>query len=141
MMAEDNNFFDDVFGSPEDDPLLEGESDSSDESSSSHSEDQGPPSWVSNGQKNEKPESSADGASDSESASSTPPERKEVIVEGERDDQGLSELNEAVGQGWRLVRISMARPSGQQASSRREAKRFVAVLEQESPQSLFDFGP
>jgi hypothetical protein len=69
------------------------------------------------------------------------PEQKDILVD-QRDGtgDGLETLNEALGEGWKLVRISLAQPDGEQAVSRREAHRFVATLEQERPPSLFDFG-
>ncbi len=141
MMSKDNDFFGDVFDSPEDDPLLGGEESDPLNESSSQSPNQGVPSWMSDEHTNGTAASDEDETTDDqrEEAPQTP-ERKEIVVEGERDDSSLNELNEAVGQGWRLVRISLARPNGQQAASRREAKRFVAILEQDRPQSLFDFG-
>lgn len=139
MMAKEKDFFGNVFDSPEEDPLLGEEPGGTEEDDSDQSEDQGPPTWMSGEQTNGR-SSSTDGDS-TEQQRGAQPERKEIVVEGETSEgQGLEELNEAVGQGWRLVRISLARPNGQQAASRLEAERFVAILEQESPQSLFDFG-
>lgn len=138
VMNDHTDFFGDVFESPEDDPLLGGEGERSGEDEQSARE-QGPPSWMQDDQ--ESREGAADAPQDPthDSGERGGPERKEIVVDQE-EQRGLTELNEAVGQGWRLVQISLDRPSGQQAASRREAKRFVAVLEQEGPQSLFDFG-
>jgi hypothetical protein len=137
-MDKHTDFFGDVFESPEDDPLLGGEGERSTEDSQSEA-DHGPPSWVQEeaDAQGRSPEASQERSSDSDPGAK--PERKMIVVDQEKQ-QGLTELNDAVGQGWRLVQISLDRPSGQQAASRSEAKRFVAVLEQERPQSLFDFG-
>jgi hypothetical protein len=137
-MAEHTDFFGDVFESPEDDPLLGGGERRSSEDAQSE-EEQGPPSWMQDDSASR--ERSSGGAQDSsgDPGQRDGPERKRIVVDSE-EQQGLAELNDAVGQGWRLVQISLDRPSGQQAASRSEAERFVAVLEQENPQSLFDFG-
>jgi hypothetical protein len=133
-MSNDSDFFGDVFDDPNDDPLLGGEESSSDPSSSETSDHQGPPSWMSE-------ETNANGETASaEVDEDAGPEQKQIVVDQRKNNkQGLDALNEAVGQGWRLVRISMARPDGEQAASTREAERFVAILEQDNPQSLFDF--
>jgi len=139
-MSEDNDFFGDVFDNPEDDPLLGSESSSPDESRSSDepapddSDQQGPPSWMSE-------EADTHGASSSDVGENPGPTRKRIVVDQEGDaGAGIDALNQAVGQGWRLVRISLARLDGEQAATPRAAHRFVATLEQERPQSLFDFG-
>jgi len=139
-MSEDNDFFDDVFDDPEDDPLLGSAPSPADESvpeepAPDEPDQQGPPSWMSE-------ESNANGASSSEAETETDPTRKRIVVDQEEGDAGtgIDALNEAVGQGWRLVRISLARPDGEQAATQQAAHRFVATLEQERPQSLFDFG-
>jgi len=136
-MDKHTDFFGDVFESPEDDPLLGGEEERSAEGSQSEA-DQGPPAWVQEADAQGRlPDASQDASSDPDCGAG--PERKRIVVDQE-EQQGLTELNDAIGQGWRLVQISLDRPSGQQAASRSAAKRFVAVLEQERPQSLFDFG-
>jgi hypothetical protein len=67
--------------------------------------------------------------------------QKQIVVDPRRDEAaGLDVLNRAVGNGWQLVRLSLDRPDGEQAASRGDAHRFVAVLEKERAQSLFDFG-
>lgn len=131
-MSNDSNFFGTVFEDPNDDPLLEEEKRSGCEPSEpSHSQEQ--PSWV-----------DGEGASGTASSSNTNDNeacRKQVVVDQRRDEaKGLDELNRAVDQGWRLVHLSLDRPNGEQATSRRAAHRFVAILEQEEPRSLFDFG-
>jgi len=134
-MSDDSDFFGNVFDDPDDDPLLGGEDAASENPSSQESDPQGPPSWMSE-------ETHTNGeAPSSETENETGPERKQIVVDQRRNaDRGLDALNEAVGQGWRLVRISLARPNGEQAATSREAHRFVATLEQDNPQSLFDFG-
>lgn len=141
-MNQGTDFFGDVFDDPEDDPLLEGETDAPDDNPSGSAEEEtGAPSWMTEETTSRPPSNrephDREEANDPDSIC----ERKKIVVDQRNgEDRGLTELNEAVGQGWRLVRISLDRPSGQQAASRAEAERFVAVLEQESPQSLFDFG-
>jgi hypothetical protein len=133
-MNEDSDFFGDVFDDPEDDPLLGGDSASSDESPDSEPERRGPPSWMS-----EEPNANGEATpSEDEEDDHT---RKRIVVDQNGDaGAGIDALNQAVGQGWRLVRISLARPDGEQAASPQAAHRFVATLEQDEPQSLFDFG-
>jgi hypothetical protein len=132
-MNDDNDFFGDVFDDPEDDPLLEGEASSTDDPSET-SDQPGPPSWMS-GSPHPNGEAHAD---DREEAGAN---QKRIVVDQQGSGgEGIDALNRAVGQGWRLVRISLARPDGEQAATARDAHRFVATLEQERPQSLFDFG-
>jgi hypothetical protein len=132
-MSDGNDFFGDVFDDPEDDPLLGGGA-SSGASSSGGEEKQGPPSWMA-----EDPETNGT-ASSADESSTEGPEQKKIVVDQDGDDgASIDALNQAVGQGWRLVRISLARPDGEQAASAQAARRFVAILEQDRPQSLFDF--
>ena len=139
-MDKHTDFFGDVFESPEDDPLLGGNGGRlSEEETSEGADERGAPSWVQDDADTQERSSEATQHPSRTSGARDRPERKTIVVDSE-EQQGLTELNEAVGQGWRLIQISLDRPSGQQAASRKEAERFVAVLEQESPQSLFDFG-
>lgn len=136
-MTNDNAFFDEVFDDPEEDPLLPNAGESSSEEASDSNEE-GPPSWI-----EEEPDSEHTHFSrkEQEDGSESGRERKEVIVDQRKNDpRGLSELNQAVGQGWRLVRIVLAQQDGQQDAMYKEAQRFIAILEQDTPQSLFDFG-
>jgi len=140
-MNNGTDFFGNVFDNPEDDPLLQGEAEEASSSADRAEREAGAPSWMTSETNTES--ASSQSVSDRREArdSGSVCERKKIVVDQrDENDRGLTELNEAVGQGWRLVRISLDRPSGQQAASRVEAERFVAVLEQESPQSLFDFG-
>jgi hypothetical protein len=133
-MSDDSEFFGDVFDRPDEDPLLRDDLDREPPPESSADPAEKAPSWMS-----EDAESGAQaGAGRTREGR---PERKTIIVDqGAADGDGLEELNEALGRGWQLVQLSLARPDGPQASSR-PAARFEAVLEQDSPQSLFDFGP
>lgn len=131
-MSDDNDFFGNVFDDPEDDPLLGGEDSPADESGTEAPDRQGPPSWMEEDRTN----GEADSPGSGEEAS---PTQKRIVVDHGPTGEGIDELNRAVGQGWRLVRISLARTDGQEVSSEREPHRFVATLEQENPQSLFDF--
>jgi hypothetical protein len=127
-MSTDNDFFGDIFDDPEDDPLLEGDSPPDDAAPGPA----GAPSWMDDG-------ASPNGRADSERDAG--PERKQIRVEqGAENGEGIDALNRALGQGWRLVRLSLARPDGQQAASAQEAQQLLATLEQDHPQSLFDFG-
>jgi hypothetical protein len=135
-MDDDSDFFGSVFDDPEDDPLLGGNESEPDDSPSDEQNggdplENGVPSWM-----DDESEDDEAGAADAGAA-----ERKEIVVVQQGESQeGLDELNEAVGQGWRLVQLSLAQPDGERADSHEDAQRFVAILEQDSPQSLFDFG-
>jgi hypothetical protein len=84
------------------------------------------------------------GSSKGPSGSEAPnqdPNQKEIVVDQETDaGEGIKALNQAVQQGWRLVRISLPGRGGEPGSNSRPVHRFVAILEKENPQSLFDFG-
>jgi hypothetical protein len=134
-MNDDSDFFGEVFEDPDDDPLLGGEESGSEapDSTEDSSEKGGPPSWMSEGQENGE-------ASGSTSGKENGPPKKEILIEQGSSEEGIQQINEAIGEGWKLVRISLGQPDGEQASTQREARRFVATLEQDSPQSLFEFG-
>jgi hypothetical protein len=148
-MDDPNDFFGDVFQDPEDDPLLGGDAPNDEPAGGSSSAPDGPPdrgtpSWM-----DDEPDAAeANGASPGASSPEAPPgedgrsggpERREIVVD-QRAGRGLDALNEAVAQGWRLIRISLAQADGP-ADGQRAAERFVAILEPDNPQSLFDFGP
>ncbi len=132
-MSNHSNFFGDVFDDPNEDPLLgndDGPADETDERSDPH----GPPSWMSDEEGSGEQTASSEGGCNRAG-------RKQIVVDQRRDEaEGIDALNRAVGEGWRLVRLSLDRPDGEQAVSREAAQRFVAILEQEQPRSLFDFG-
>lgn len=149
-MSEDSDFFGDVFDDPQDDPLL-GDSPASSRDAASENADQsterdsqeggkpGPPSWMSDQPNTNGTATSTNGAESSESETSNP-NRKKIVVDQQGDaGAGIDALNQAVGQGWRLVRICLDGSEGEQARTPRAAHRFVAILEQDRPQSLFDF--
>lgn len=132
-MSNNSDFFGDVFDDPKDDPLLGGD-ESSAEGTPERFDPQGQPSWMSEGD-------STNGTSSASSGARNDACRKQIVVDQRRDEaEGIDALNRAVGEGWRLVRLSLDRPDGEQATSRKAAHRFVAILEQEEPRSLFDFG-
>lgn len=134
-MSDDSDFFGEVFDDPENDPLLGGADSSDDAAGANEHERPGPPSWMSDDAARE---GAGSGTDVDEGGSST---QKRILVDQQGDaGQGIDAINQAVGQGWRLVKISLARPDGEQPASAQAAHRFVATLEQESPQSLFDFG-
>lgn len=141
---DDDTFFGNVFDDPNDDPLLGGDPSDPTEASPDTSPEQGAPSWVSDARENgEAPGPDAhDGNGDrADDESSGRPEQMDILVDQQDGSgDGLETLNDALGEGWKLVRISLAQPDGEQAASRQAAHRFVATLEQERPPSLFDFG-
>jgi NADPH-dependent 2,4-dienoyl-CoA reductase/sulfur reductase-like enzyme len=134
-MSRNSDFFGDVFDDPNDDPLLGGEQSSTGEATE-QVQPKGQPSWMSEG------EEYSNGVTSPSTADHNDVCRKQVVVDQRRGKaEGIDALNRAVGDGWRLVRLSLDRPNGEQAASRTAAHRFVAVLEQEEPRSLFDFDP
>ena len=150
-MDDPNDFFGDVFQDPEDDPLLGGDAPEDDpaggsSSTSDPAPDRGSPSWM-----DDEPDAPpASGSSPPDASEEAPtseggpgatggPERREIVVD-QRAGRGLDALNEAVAQGWRLIRISLAQADAP-GDGERAAERFVAILEPDNPQSLFDFGP
>jgi hypothetical protein len=134
-MSDQSDFFGDVFDDPEDDPLLGGGEPSSDDAPE-ESRRAGPPSWMS---EEERVNGDAGAHAPEED---TGAERKQIVVDQRPNARstGIQALNRAVGQGWRLVRIAVLRPNGEPADATSDAHRFLAVLEEERPQSLFDFG-
>lgn len=134
-MSDDREFFGEVFDSPDEDPLLQDELDREPPPESSADPAEEAPSWMS-----EASESEAHAGAD-RSPEGRPGQKTIVVDQHAADGDGLEELNEALGRGWQLVQLSLAGPDGPQASSRRPAARFEAVLERDGPQSLFDFGP
>lgn len=132
-MNDPSDFFDDVFDDPSEDPLLGNEDDPADETTE-RSDPHGRPSWMSDGECSDERTSSSE-------AGCNRAGRKQIVVDQRREEaDGIDALNRAVGEGWRLVHLSLDRPDGEQAVSRAAAQRFVAILEQEQPRSLFDFG-
>ena len=132
-MSNNSDFFGDVFDDPDDDPLLGGEQ-SPTEETTEQSQSKGQPSWIADSNSSHETPSSSHAARNDAC-------RKQIVVDQRREEaEGIEALNQAVGEGWRLVRLSLDRPDGEQAVSREAAHRFVAILEQEQPRSLFDFG-
>lgn len=126
-MSNDSEFFGDVFDDPKDDPLLGGEDPAADDPSEVP-EGQGSPSWMTEDARPQRENSGGDPKAGG-------PDQKRIRVDPTQDaGDGLDTLNRAVGKGWRLVGLSLAHPGGEQAY------HFVATLEQDRPQSLFDFG-
>ena len=134
-MGDDSKFFDSVFEDPEDDPLLGDEEPSSDPSARPDKRRAGAPSWMGG------PGDATTDRSSPDEARETGPNRKEIVVDQSADDRrGLDALNEAISQGWKMVRLSVSEPGDESGAAARGGHRFVVVLEQEGPQSLFDFG-
>jgi hypothetical protein len=152
-MDDHDDFFGDIFEDPEDDPLLDGDADDEPapggpSSSRGRTPGRGIPSWITEDSDPERPGGPA--STDAPGGPSSPTgdggsgepgaaERREIVVD-QRAGRGLEALNEAVAQGWRLIRISLARTE-ESAAEQQAAERFVAILELDTPQSLFDFGP
>lgn len=134
-MSDDSDFFGDVFDDPDDDPLLGGEGNASEDPDGSSSDPEGPPSWM----EDDHERMNGEAASSDPDKETSPTQKRIVVDQTGPEGEGIDALNRAVGQGWRLVHLSLARPDGKQAPSEWEAHRFVATLEQENPQSLFDF--
>jgi hypothetical protein len=133
-MSNNSDFFGDVFDDPKDDPLLGG-NERSTEDAPSEPDSQGQPSWMF------EDEGGSNGTSSPSTTATNDACRKQIVVDQRSDEgDGIDALNRAVGEGWRLVCLSLDRPDGAQAASRKAAHRFVAILEQEEPRSLFDFG-
>lgn len=147
-MDDDKDFFGDAFQDPDDDPLLGGDA-SPDSPFEDDDSTQGAPSWMTDPPENGRTRDSAGQApnaasgpeadSDADPGEDTGPDRREIVVD-QRAGDGLDALNEAVEQGWRLARITLASADAPSATPQ-GVKRFVAVLEEDGPQSLFDFGP
>ncbi len=152
-MDDPNDFFGDIFQDPEDDPLLDGDADDEPapggpSPSRDRPPDRGVPSWMTEEPDAERPggpaSTDAPGGSpsptgDGRSGDPDASDRREIVVD-QRAGRGLEALNEAVAQGWRLIRISLA-GAGESAGEQRAAEQFVAILKPDTPQSLFDFGP
>ena len=144
-MSNNSDFFGSVFDDPNEDPLLGGE-ESAGEGPPEQPDSEKQPSWMFEGDEHSNGQaSSSNGYSNGRTSSSNTGRRdacrKEIVVDQRRAEaDGIDALNRAVGEGWRLVRLSLDRPDGEQAASRTAAHRFVAILEQEEPRSLFDFG-
>ena len=135
-MSDNDNFFGSVFEDPDDDPLLGGEGPDSKGSSDENNDIEGQPSWATE-------EVPANGKADSstEASENKDATQKQIVVDQHQEaGAGTDEINRAVEQGWRLVRISLPSTGREQAATTRKAHRFVAILEKEEPQSLFDFG-
>ena len=134
-MSGNSDFFGDVFDDPDEDPLLGG-NESAVGGSPERSDPQGEPSWMSEGDER------SNGTPSPSTADQNDACRKQIVVDQRRgESEGMDALNRAVGDGWRLVRLSLDRLNGEQAASRTVSHQFVAILEQEEPRSLFDFDP
>lgn len=132
-MSNDSDFFGDVFDDPEDDPLLGG-GDAPSDVPSEGPDGEGPPSWMTEDARGRGGHAGGD-------PDTARPDQKRIRVDPAEDaGDGLDSLNRAVGQGWRLVGLSLARPGDEPGGASEPAYHFVATLEQDRPQSLFDFG-
>lgn len=141
-MSDNNDFFGDVFEDPDDDPLLGGEGSESSNRSDETGRMEDQPSWMSE-DTSRSGETSNNGTLGSSAGptESQDPNHKQIVVDQEKDaGEGIEALNRAVQQGWRLVRISLPSRGRKPVSNSRPMHRFVAILEKENPQSLFDFG-
>ncbi len=119
-----SNFFDSIFDDPDEDPLLDDETTTSDEVASSA--DHESPSWT---------DETIDQTND------TDPSRKTLILDPRSGfGESLNTLNQSIKQGWDLAHLSLCSSDEEAEHTRGQAShQFVAVLEQEKPRSLFDF--
>jgi hypothetical protein len=155
------SFFEDIFGDPADDPLLEsGDAEEGEggregkETGRDRPEEPSGPSWTSRsedahqddlaseaGRFTNGPRSSGAGgaAGDEES----PPTEKTVAVEVGQTE-GLEEVNRSLEGGWRLISVCLEK--GEKAGgkhlrrSQASGKRVLMTLRREGATSLFDFG-
>ena len=88
------------------------------------------------------PEKSPSWMSDrgSENGDTSATDQKTLLMDLNRDsDETLQAVNEALGQGWKLVNMSLTQPIGEQGAPS-HANQLVMTLQPDSPRSLFDFG-
>lgn len=143
----DDGFFGDVFGSPEEDPLLDANEEPD------PPEEESVPSWMQPGDDAE--EETPDEGTSPASGPTTPSERsrpsspepteaedganrRSVVLDlSTGGANALEEVNEAVSQDWRITEIA---PNAQTGPPGADDRRLVVVLEREGPNSLFEFG-
>jgi hypothetical protein len=155
----DENFFDDVFGDPAEDPLLQGGKPETREPRSKDSENDEPedssrPSWTREAQRTPgASESSQNPASNPASSAKSqaegqeeegPPSEKTVAVEvGTKN--GLQEVNRHLKRGWRLIYVCLDERSSSGEVGRPEelsqpSRTVLMTLRREQASTLFDFG-
>jgi hypothetical protein len=125
------DFFEEAFGDPADDPLLQGEEPESDESGQAFE-----PSWMSEG------EERGSGDSEVENHEGDSSSQKTVAVEvGAK--RGLEEINRSLEGEWRLMHIALDEedysPEGHSSETGR-SRKVLMTLRREGAGSLFDFG-
>lgn len=139
-MSNQNGFFGDIFGSAEDDPLLQSDQDAfssrGDGASSSVSE----PQSVSDSESESSSTSSRETSSSSSSSPKTDAmEVQEVVLhQSGNETDGLAELNEAVEDGWRFSHVSL--DDRIRSASGDVDTEITILMERNTPRSLFDFG-
>jgi hypothetical protein len=145
------SFFEDVFGDPADDPLLESEK--SEEGAGGPEGDDtegGSPSWAGRddvgGSSPADRGSGADGDSRKDEGSGAEqgsPTEKTIAVEVGQTE-GLEEVNRSLEGGWRLIYICLekgGKAGGKHVRrSKASGKRVLMTLRREEATSLFDFG-
>lgn len=129
-MSNKSGFFGDIFGSAEDDPLLQSDQDAfsspSDDDAQSMSKQQ--------------PKSPQDATSSVSSSSDTEAmEVQEVILrQSGSQTNGLAKLNDAVEDGWRVSDVSL--DDRIRSASGDVDTQITILMERNTPRSLFDFG-
>ncbi len=137
-MSNQNGFFGDIFGSADDDPLLQSDEDvfssRGDGASQSVSEPQSQP----------QSESSSGSSSETSSPASSSPKTEAmevqavVLRQSGNETRGLAELNEAVEDGWRFSHVSL--DDRIRSTSGDVDTEITILMERNTPRSLFDFG-
>lgn len=143
-MSNSDGFFGSVFGSTEDDPLLQSDHD---DTPSHGDEDQRhfdrlDPDGESGGTRRARgAEDGAGktGASKTSSGKTGAMEVKEIVLRHSDDEtKGISNLNQAVKDGWRLSHISL--DDRIRSAAGHVDTKIVVLMERNTPRSLFDFG-
>lgn len=133
-MSNQNGFFGDIFGSAEDDPLLQSDDDTLSSRSNGASQSVSEP----------RTEPPSESSQETSSATSSSPkteamEVQEVVLhQSGNETNGLAELNEAVEDGWRFSHVSL---DDRIRSATGDVDTEITILmERNTPRSLFDFG-
>jgi hypothetical protein len=153
-MSNQNGFFGDIFGSAEDDPLLQSDQDAfssrgdgassvsepqSVSESESQSESQSEPSRASSREPSHTASSPDSSSADSSSPKTDAMEVQEVVLhQSGNETNGLAELNEAVEDGWRFSHVSL--DDRIRSASGDVDTKITVLMERNTPRSLFDFG-
>lgn len=133
-MSNQDGFFGDIFGSADDDPLLQSDDDTFSSRGSGASQSASEP----------RSESPPESPQETSSATSSSPkteamEVQEVVLhQSGNETNGLAELNEAVEDGWRFSHVSL--DDRIRSASGDVDTEITILMERNTPRSLFDFG-